>query len=55
MSKKKEHSNPYRPFDLESGGWFRHEDLIEKVKQTLDRVGEDRVIILEGNPGSHKS
>jgi Cdc6-like AAA superfamily ATPase len=55
MSKKKEHSNPYRPFDLESGGWFLHEDLIEKVKQTLGKMREDRVIILEGNPGSGKT
>lgn len=55
MGKEKAGGNPYRPFDLESGDWFLHEDLKEKVKETLVKVGEDRVIILEGNPGSGKT
>ena len=55
MGKENVDNNPYRPFDLESGGWFRHEDLIEEVKHTLDKMKEDRVIILEGDPGSGKT
>jgi Cdc6-like AAA superfamily ATPase len=55
MSKDNLNSNPYRPFDLESGRWFRNEDLIKNVKQTLDKMKEDRVIILEGDPGSGKT
>lgn len=56
MNMNKENSdNPYRPYDLESGEWFYHEDVIKQFKEFFESETENRVIVLQGNPGSGKS
>jgi histone H3/H4 len=49
------HVNPYRPYELESGFWTYHKDVIERIKKTFDSQSENRVILLQGNPGLWKS
>jgi Cdc6-like AAA superfamily ATPase len=58
MNNKDEFSeinNPYRPFDLASGDWFHHESVIDKIRKRFDTQSENRIIVLQGNPGSGKS
>jgi len=52
---EKNSDNPYRPYDLESGEWFYYEDVIKQFKEFFESETENRVIVLQGNPGSGKS
>jgi len=54
-NKTDEIANPYRPYDLKSGDWFYHEDVIRKIKEIFETSSENRVIVLQGDPGSGKS
>lgn len=47
--------NPYRPYDFASAKWFYHQDIIRKIKETLETQPENRIILLQGKPCSGKS
>lgn len=47
--------NPYRPFDMESGEWFYHEDVVRQINEILETKHENQVIVLYGKPGSGKT
>lgn len=55
MSTKNESVNPYRPDDLESGKWFYHEEVINKIKWVLEHARESRVVLLRAVRGSGKT
>lgn len=47
--------NPYRPYDLESGEWFFHEDVINQIKNIFENQPEKKFIFLQGSLGSGKT
>ena len=48
-------SNPYHAYDLESGRWFYHEDLIKNVKSIFEKRTLKKLIVIQGVQGSGKS
>jgi GTPase SAR1 family protein len=47
--------NPYRAYDIETGRWFYHEDVIEKVKMEFESHPPRKVIVIHGFIGSGKT
>ncbi|UCH92839.1 MAG: AAA family ATPase [Candidatus Aminicenantes bacterium] len=47
--------NPYRAYDIETGRWFYHEDVIEKVKMEFESSPPRKVIVIHGFIGSGKT
>lgn len=47
--------NPYRLYNFASGERFYIEELVKKVNEIFASPGENRSIIISGNPGSGKS
>lgn len=47
--------NPYRAYDIETGKWFYHEDVIEKVKSEFQSSPPRKVIVIHGFIGSGKT
>lgn len=47
--------SPYRPFEVASDDWFFHEDVVNQIKEIFGSSEGNRVIVLQGNPGSGKS
>ncbi|MBN2396432.1 MAG: AAA family ATPase [Candidatus Atribacteria bacterium] len=48
-------SNPYHAYDLESGRWFYHEELIKNIKIIFEKRTANKLLVIQGNPGSGKS
>lgn len=46
--------NNYSPYDIDSGRWFYHEDLIKKIKTEYSQPGND-VLFIRGYRGSGKT
>jgi hypothetical protein len=47
--------NPYRAYDIESGNWFYHKDLIEKIKSEFSSNPPRKTILIHGMIGSGKT
>lgn len=47
--------NPYRPYDLESGSGFYHDEVIKQIGNVLEDKKGDRVFILIGHSGTGKT
>ena len=47
--------NPYSAYDIESGKWFYHEDVIEKVKSEFESAPPRKVVVIHGFIGSGKT
>ena len=50
----RKHENPYFPFELESGKWFYHEDVIEQINHNFSE-NPDNPIIIVGDAGNGKT
>jgi hypothetical protein len=47
--------NPYSAYDIESGKWFYHEDVIHRVKSEFESSPPRKVIVIHGFIGSGKT
>ncbi|MBD3287704.1 AAA family ATPase, partial [candidate division KSB1 bacterium] len=47
--------NPYHAYDIESGEWFYHENLINKIRSIFEGKNAPKMIIVQGQKGSGKT
>lgn len=47
--------NPYRPYDLEWGTWFHHDDVLQQIKKRFEIHKDNKAILIHGRLGAEKT